>query len=121
MAKRKENRLGGVKFDAGKPRMDLLDSYALGELAKVLTFGAQKYSAHNWRSGIQISRLLAAALRHLNALNAGQDCDEETGLQHAAHAMCCTMFIIWTLKHRPELDDRWKGKLCTRSAKKPKI
>ena len=103
------NSSGGTKYDAGKPRMDLLDPYAIEQLAHVLTFGAQKYAAHNWRAGIHVSRLTAAALRHLMALMRGEDTDPETGLSHAAHAMCCCMFLIWTMENKPELDDRWRS------------
>lgn len=97
----------GMKFDQDKPRMDLLDPTAMLELSKVLTFGASKYAAHNWRKGLSKTRLLAAALRHLFAYLGGQDKDPETGLSHAAHAMCCCMFILG-LEHRPDLDDRFK-------------
>lgn len=98
---------GGVKYDADKPRMDLLDAYAIEQLALVLAFGAKKYDSHNWRKGIAKSRLIAAALRHLFAYLRGEDKDPETGLSHAAHAMCCCMFLLG-LEHRTELDDRWK-------------
>lgn len=98
---------GGVKFDGDKPRMDLLDPYAIEQLSRVLTFGARKYAAHNWRKGIRKSRLLAAALRHLFAYLRGEDQDPESGLSHAAHAMCCCMFLLG-LEHRADLDDRWK-------------
>ena len=97
----------GVKFDAGKARMDRLDPYAVEQLSHVLTFGAQKYAAHNWRMGISKGRLIAAALRHLFAYLGGQDKDDETGLSHVAHAMCCCMFILG-LEHRSDLDDRYK-------------
>lgn len=99
---------GGQKFDQDKPRMDLLDSYAIEELAKVLTFGAKKYAPHNWRKGIKLSRLTAAAQRHLLAIMKGEDFDDETKLQHAAHLMCCAMFLVWTIRHRPDMDDRWQ-------------
>lgn len=97
----------GVKFDAEKPRMDLLDAYAIEQLSSVLTFGAQKYNAHNWRKGIAKGRLIAAALRHLFAYLRGEDRDPESGLSHVAHAMCCCMFLLG-LEHRPELDDRYE-------------
>lgn len=99
---------GGQKFDMDKPRMDLVDPAALEEWAKVLTFGAKKYAAHNWRQGIAYSRLIAAAMRHLNAFNAGQDNDPETGLPHMAHLMCCASFIIGLSKSGADHDDRWK-------------
>lgn len=100
--------LAAQKFDGDKPRMDLLDRYAIEQLASVLTFGARKYAAHNWRNGLEYSRLVAAALRHIHAFNDGEDLDPESGLPHAAHAMCCLMFLLGTMKHRPDMDDRWR-------------
>lgn len=97
---------GGLKFDQDKPRMELLDSEAIEQLALVLTFGAKKYAADNWRKGISYRRLIAAALRHLFAYLRGEDNDPETGLPHPAHAMCCCMFMIWMAKHRRDQDDR---------------
>lgn len=104
----KDTWTGGVKFDSDKPPMDLLDADALEELARVLEFGRKKYAAHNWRKGIALTRLVAAALRHLLRLASGERNDPETGLSHAAHAMCCCMFMLWTIKNRPDLDDLWK-------------
>ena len=97
----------GRKLDNGKPPMDLLDRYALEQIAEVLAFGANKYSAHNWRGGIRYSRLIAAALRHLHAFNSGEDTDPETGISHVAHAGCCIMFLLWMERHRTDMDDRW--------------
>ena len=84
---------GGLKYDNDKPRMDLLDFDALEGLAKVLTFGAKKYDEHNWRNGISYSRLTAAMLRHLTALQRGEDIDAESGLPHIDHLGCCWMFL----------------------------
>lgn len=97
----------GKKDDSEKPRFDLIDGYAMEQLAKVLTFGAKKYGEHNWRKGISYSRLIAAAERHLNAIQQGEDNDEETGLPHAAHLLCCAMFLTWTQEYRKGKDDRW--------------
>ena len=97
----------GLKYDSHKPRMDLLDAHAIEQLAMVLTFGAQKYDAQNWRKGIARGRLIAAALRHLFTYLKGEDRDPESGLSHVAHAMCCCMFLLG-LEHRPDLDDRHK-------------
>jgi hypothetical protein len=68
-----------------------------------------KTGAHNWRNGINTSRLIAAAYRHLGAINRGEDIDPESGLDHAAHLGCCVQFLDWTLHNKPELDDRWKN------------
>jgi len=98
----------GTKFDQDKPRMDLLDADFLEGVAQVLTFGAQKYAAHNWRQGLSVSRLIAAAYRHLGAINRGEDNDPESGRPHTYHLGCCTMFLSEMLKNYPEMDDRWK-------------
>lgn len=97
----------GLKYDGEKARMDLLDADFLEDVAKVLTFGAKKYAAHNWRSGIATSRLIAASYRHLGAINRGEDIDPESGLPHTAHLGCCVMFLNWMFANKPELDDRY--------------
>jgi hypothetical protein len=98
---------GGVKHDDGKPRMDLLPPEALREIAGVLTMGAQKYDAHNWRRGFAYSRLIAAALRHLFAWVGGENKDPESGKSHLAHAACCLMFLITFEQTNTGTDDRY--------------
>lgn len=100
----------GLKADAEKPPVELLDPYALEQIALVLKFGALKYHEHNWRGGIRFTRLLGAAMRHTLAILRGEDNDPESGLPHAAHLACCAVFLIWMMKNRPDLDDRWKPK-----------
>lgn len=95
----------GIKKDDGKPRYDLIDSEALDEMAKVLTFGAKKYEANNWRKGISYSRIAAAILRHTFALLRGQILDPESGLYHSAHVQCNAMFLTWMIIHRKDMDD----------------
>ena len=85
---------GGVKFDLGKPRWGLLSWPAIRELVKVLTYGAKKYRDHNWATGMAYSRNLDACLRHITSWASGQKLDQETGLSHLAHAMCCLMFLL---------------------------
>lgn len=99
----------GIKYDDGKAPMNLLDRYALEQLASVLAHGAVKYAPENWRGGIAYSRLIAASLRHLMAVSDGEDYDQESQLPHAAHAMCSLMFLLWMMRNRPDLDDRWRA------------
>lgn len=98
----------GTKHDQDKPKMDLLDADALEGLARVLTFGAKKYAAHNWRNGITNSRLIGAMLRHIFAIMRGEFTDPESGLPHIDHVGCCWMFISNNLKNRPDLNDLWR-------------
>lgn len=97
-----------IKQDSEKPRLELLSSIALTEIAKVLTFGAKKYDDHNWRQGFKWSRLLGAALRHLFAFIGGEDKDPETGLSHLAHLGCCVLFLLEHEVTHKDLDDRYK-------------
>ena len=83
----------GVKYDEGKPRVELLFDgmpLALLEVAKVLTFGAEKYSAGGW---VDVpngrSRYLGAEGRHRLA---GDGKDGESGLDHEAHKLCSALF-----------------------------
>lgn len=96
-----------LKFDGDKPRMELLPAGPLVEIARVLTFGAKKYEAHNWRRGFAWSRLYGAALRHLFAHLGGQDKDPETGLSHLAHLGCCVLFLLEHELQRLGVDDRY--------------
>lgn len=99
----------GRKNDQKKPQMELLSPLWLVGVARVLTFGARKYSAHNWRQGLAASRCLGAALRHIAADLSGEDLDPETGLPHLHHASCELMFASELRVTRPDLDDRYKG------------
>lgn len=85
----------GVKHDSGKPRWDLLPFSAVNELAKVLEFGARKYSPDGWRrvEGLK-ARYIAAGLRHVAAFATGEELDKESGLHHLAHALCCFAFVL---------------------------
>jgi hypothetical protein len=99
----------GIKHDSEKVRMDLLSAIWIVGVSNVLTFGAKKYDAHNWRKGLQRSRLLGAALRHIFSYLSGEDNDPETGLLHLYHASCCLMFASELHFTRPDLDDRHKS------------
>lgn len=98
----------GKKLDEDKPRMDLLSTEALVQISRVMGFGAKKYEDHNWRKGIQWSRIIAAAMRHLTSFNSGENTDPETGISHIAHLGCCAMFLLDYAKSHPELDDRYR-------------
>jgi hypothetical protein len=99
---------GGMKFDKEKVQVELLSPTWLEGTAKVLTFGARKYSPNNWRKGIALTRLVGACLRHVFAFLRGEDNDPESGLGHLYHASCCLQFASEIHRTKPELDDRVK-------------
>jgi len=86
----------GVKHDSDKPRWSLLPFKALQEVVEVLTFGAKKYAADNWKYVPNArERYIDAAYRHLADWNSGEKKDPETGKSHLAHAVCCLLFLLW--------------------------
>ena len=84
----------GRKFDSNKLEYGLLPPLALEETVKVLTFGAQKYERDNWKKVPDSKRRYFDALeRHIWAWKKGEIKDQESGIHHLAHAMCCLMFL----------------------------
>lgn len=86
--------LEGRKDDQQKPRYDLIAPELLEFVARVLTFGANKYGERNWEQGMSWGRPFAALMRHIWAWWGGESNDPETGLPHLAHAACCVMFLL---------------------------
>lgn len=87
--------MDGIKYDGEKPKMHLLPPKAITEVAKVLTFGAQKYDEENWRKLDNLqARYSSGALRHIFAHLDGESLDPESGLSHLAHAICCLIFKL---------------------------
>jgi hypothetical protein len=73
--------------------LELMSTSPLG-CARVLTFGAEKYAAHNWMNGLSWTECCESLLRHLVAVSLeGQVNDEESGLPHMDHVDCNLMFM----------------------------
>lgn len=109
----------GVKFDAGKARMDLIAPEFLFAIAIILDFGARKYRDRNWEQGMGWGRCFAACMRHMwawwggkqptNMNNLFGELDTETGFSHLWHAACCLMFLVAYESRGTGTDDRWTG------------
>jgi hypothetical protein len=97
------------KSDLGKPRFDLIPPEVELELAKVFTFGAEKYSPNNYRLGAAWGRYIAAVRRHLNAWQLGEDLDPESGLSHLAHALASLAMLQTLVLTGTGEDDRVKN------------
>ncbi len=85
---------GGVKFDAGKVRMDLVPQDAVFAVACVFTYGAIKYDDWNWAKGMRTGRILAAYDRHKMSFLMGEDIDPESNLPHTWHMLACSMMLV---------------------------
>lgn len=101
----------GLRFNDGKSRYDLITPFALEQLAKVLTKGAEKYAERNWELGMKWSKVIASLERHLQAFKRGEDFDKESGLLHIGHIMANAAFLTEYYKIYPQGDDRQHGYL----------
>lgn len=118
----------GLKGDAGKPDLSLLSPIWMFGMGRVLTYGAKKRGAHNWRKGLKITRLCAGALRHIFQFLKGENIDRDDSCDgcknydktkepcanhsnehHLYCAGCNLMFASELLETRPDLDDRYKA------------
>lgn len=101
----KANRAG--RFSAGKIRHDLIAPWALDELAKVYTYGTQKYDDDNWWKGLKWKRdVFGCILRHVWKWFRGERCDDESGLHHLAHAAWNCFALMSYERHCIGIDDR---------------
>lgn len=97
----------GNKFDNNKLRFDLIVPTFEEELAKVLTYGANKYGPNNWRNVPDaLNRYYAALQRHLNSFWQAEEFDKESGLPHLAHAAANIMFLM-EFKRMQHIDEKY--------------
>jgi hypothetical protein len=91
----------------GKGRFDLIAGQGLLRLSRLYEAGALKYSGRNWEKGMNISRYVDAAFRHLTKYMMG--CDDEDHLAAVA-------FNVFAIMHHeselPELQDlpKWQDR-----------
>lgn len=100
-----------MKYDGGKPRVDLIPPGVILELAKIYAMGAEKYSEHGWLEdgGMDWSRIYAALQRHALAFWGGEDIDPESGLPHMAHVMWNAAALVHYGKTGLGQDDRLRA------------
>lgn len=101
-----EKLTSGKKDDEGKLRFDLIPPKSLIELAKVYTYGANKYGDKNWKKGIKWNRIFGAIQRHLWAFWSGEDKDKESSIHHLAHAAWGCFTLLDYKENHKDLDNR---------------
>jgi Domain of unknown function (DUF5664) len=98
---------GAIKETGGKPPIALVPPELILAAAEAFGYGAQKYSAHNYRKGLPVSEIYSALQRHLLAFIGGEDRASDSGLPHLSHAAACVGMLITILKEHPDMDDRY--------------
>lgn len=95
------------RFSAGKIRHDLIAPWALNELAKVYTYGTQKYDDDNWWKGLKWKRdVFGCITRHIWKWMRGEKYDDESGVHHLAHAAWNCFALMSYERHNIGIDDR---------------
>jgi hypothetical protein len=77
---------GGLRYNGGKNRLELLPPEWIWGLGAVMTKGAEKYATRNWERGMTWSTMVGCALRHLFKFVCGEKVDDETQCHHLAMA-----------------------------------
>lgn len=100
------------KFGTKKaPTFSVIPMSAILVEGQVMALGAAKYGPFNWREkNVAASVYLDAAMRHLVALNAGEDNDPESLVSHAGHVRACMGIFIDAIEQGCLIDDRPKNK-----------
>lgn len=126
---------GGLRFNEGKERYDLLPVSALKQIAAVFRIGAKKYTLYekdgkkingfeyaaledktgwkflssgenNWRLGMNWSSVMASVKRHIASWEFGEDFDPEIGTNHLGNAAFGLMALLDFYESYPQGDDR---------------
>jgi hypothetical protein len=84
-----------IKNDSRKNRLELIEPEFIKGLGRIVSFGAEKYSARNWQKADpeDVERIKGAMLRHIMDYLSGDKIDMETGESHLYHAACNIMFL----------------------------
>ena len=96
----------GARYNKGKVRYDLIPTHLLESTANVFEYGAKKYAAWNWLSGMPYSVVIGCLKRHLAAVERGEDVDHESNQRHIGHLMCNLLMLEHYMNMR-DVDKKW--------------
>lgn len=101
----------GDRKNSGKLRWRNFPLFLIRPLMEVGTKGEEKYATWNFLKGMKVEDCMDSLKRHLDKFEdpSEPDTDEETGLNHMAHIAWNALVIVYMMKTRPDLDDRYKG------------
>ncbi len=99
-----------LRYNTGKPQWSLVHFKSLEPMVRVLEYGANKYTVkepgtnkiltqgrENWKKGMDKTKILECAIRHLASMIDGEEIDKESGQPHAGHVLCNMMFYQYNV------------------------
>lgn len=111
MKRDREAASKALTYDDGKAPLACLPWAALDEMAMVQEYGHKKYGDfYNYRKGMEVSRNLSCAIRHIRDYMNGLDLDSESGRSHLAHAMVRIAYVIQNIEDGVAIDDRFTSR-----------
>ncbi len=111
ISKLSEQKDQALRFNSEKPPLEELDPYFIEEMGKLILKNRIKYPNQpdgkpNWHKTAGFSQYLGCILRHTLKLMKGEDIDEESGFNHAIHISFNCMMLFYTMRNRPDREDR---------------
>lgn len=96
-----------ARFSEGKIRHDLIPSFPVDLLARVYTYGSQKYDDDNWVKGLKWRKDVIGPLkRHLDKWIRGEVLDDESNCHHLAMVLWNVFALIEYERCGTGIDDR---------------
>jgi hypothetical protein len=103
------NAYRALTNDQGKVPLAMLPWAGIRDVAMVQSYGNDKYGDfYNYRKGMEITRHLSCALRHISLFLDREDRDRESGHSHLAHAACRILYVLQNQHDGTAIDDRFK-------------
>lgn len=97
-----------LTYDDGKEPLSRLPWAGIDSMSRVQAYGNSKYNDfENYRKGLEVSRNLSCAIRHIRDFMNGEDMDRESGESHLGHAMCRLAFVLQNIHDNVAIDDRY--------------
>jgi hypothetical protein len=98
--------------DSGKDPLAWLPWGGLRAVSAAQVYGQKKYGDfNNYRKGLEVTRNLSCAQRHIRAYLEGKDIDPESGVHHLGEAAVRVLFVLQNIYDGVEIDDRYKKPL----------
>lgn len=99
---------GASKHDGDKADLSLIPYVSQIEHAKAFMVGEKKYGRYNYCKGMEASRIVSAALRHITAWFNGEENDPQDGQHHLGAARACLAMLLRQQELGTMKDNRYK-------------